>query len=133
MKVFVDTNIMFSAILFPGSMPDLAFRKALSSPYEAITSDYCLAELRDTFIRKFPNKEYALNAFLTSLIFSMQIVQTKTYEFSIETEIRDEKDRPVLRAAIDSESELLLTGDKDFFEANISNPKIISSIDFYNL
>lgn len=124
---------MFSAILFPGSMPDLAFRKALSSPYVAITSDYCLAELKDTFIKKFPKKEDALNAFLASLIFSIQIVQTKSYEFSVEKEIRDEKDRPVLRAAIDSESEYLLTGDKDFLEANIINPKIISSVDFYSL
>ena len=32
-----------------------------------------------------------------------------------ETQIRDVKDRPILRAAIEAKADVLLTGDKDFF------------------
>ena len=45
MFVFLDTNILFSAILFPGSTPDKALQKALSYPYKAVTCDYVLEEL----------------------------------------------------------------------------------------
>lgn len=30
MKVFIDTNIFFSAILFPNSIPDKALQKSIS-------------------------------------------------------------------------------------------------------
>ena len=46
MRVFIDTNKLFSAILFPESMPSKALQKALTTPFEAISSDYCLAELK---------------------------------------------------------------------------------------
>lgn len=46
MRVFLDTNIIFSAILFPNSIPDKAFQKALSFPNVAITCDYVLEELQ---------------------------------------------------------------------------------------
>lgn len=55
MKVFLDTNILFSAILFPDSVPDKALQKALST-HEAITCDYVLDELRRNVAEKFPNK-----------------------------------------------------------------------------
>ena len=42
MRVFLDTNIIFSAILFPGSVPDKALQKALQPPYIVVTSDYVL-------------------------------------------------------------------------------------------
>ena len=111
-------------------MPSKALQKALTTPFEAITSDYCLAELKQVFIKKFPHKEDSLNAFLASLIFSIQIERTKANAYEIESIIRDEKDRPVLRAAIESDADLLLTGDKDFLEAKIDHPKAISAIDF---
>ena len=47
--------------------------------------------------------------------------------------IRDIKDRPILRAAIASGVDYLLTGDKDFLEAGIDRPIIINSTDFMEL
>lgn len=41
MKVFLDTNILFSAILFPNSIPDKALQKSFTF-HEAITCDYVL-------------------------------------------------------------------------------------------
>lgn len=52
MKVFLDTNIIFSAILFPGSVPDKAFQKSLHPPFVAVTCDYVIEELKKNVIKK---------------------------------------------------------------------------------
>lgn len=56
----------------------------------------------------------------------------ETPEGSVEAEslIRDVKDRPILRAALSLHADLLLTGDKDFLESAVDNPRIISVADF---
>ena len=45
-------------------------------------------------------------------------------------EIRDVKDRPILRAAIDAGAEILLTGDMDFIESAITHPKMMTAAMF---
>ena len=75
MRVFLDTNIIFSAILFPNSIPDKAFQKALSFPNVAITCGYVLEELQRTFSKKFPNKIASLNHFLVTLAQNLIIVK----------------------------------------------------------
>ena len=42
-------------------------------------------------------------------------------------------DRPILRAAIESKADVLLTGDKDFLESGLKNPVIITPAEFLNL
>ena len=54
MRVFIDTNILISAALFPGSVPDRAYRLAVEAPNEAVVSDQVVDELRRIFNRKFP-------------------------------------------------------------------------------
>lgn len=39
-------------------------------------------------------------------------------------------DRPILRAAIESKADVLLTGDKDFLESGLKNPVIITRLNF---
>ena len=39
-------------------------------------------------------------------------------------------DRPILRAAIHAGADILLTGDKDFLESGILNPKIMTAAEF---
>ena len=42
-------------------------------------------------------------------------------------------DRPLLRAAIKYGADIFLTGDKDFLESGVQNPKIMSVSDFLEL
>jgi hypothetical protein len=49
MKIFIDTNILISAALFPGSIPEKAYQRAVSYPNEAVISDMNLEELRRIF------------------------------------------------------------------------------------
>ena len=53
-----------------------------------------------------------------------------TEEISLESQIRDINDRPILRAAIMAKADVLLTGDKDFLESNIKHPKILTPTEF---
>lgn len=47
-----------------------------------------------------------------------------------ENKIRDPKDRPILRAALSSNADFFLTGDKDFLESSVEDPRIISVAEF---
>lgn len=132
MKIFIDTNIMFSSILHPGSTPDLAFQKALTFPNICFTSRYCIEELNRKFIRKFPKMEDDLNVFLNNLFIDVHIVFESDIVNELEELIRDPKDRPVIRAAIECGSSIIITGDKDLLESGITNPEIISASEFLN-
>ena len=133
MKVFLDTNILFSAILFPGSTPDKALTKAFSAPYDAYTSDYVLEELKRNFILKFPHKERALDAFLASLAVNIHIVDVNSTEYSNEKFLTDVDDKPVLRGAIQCDADILISGDKHFLSIanDITKPRIMTASDFY--
>jgi len=63
----------------------------------------------------------------------LQLIETPVDEFEQEKSIRDVKDRPILRAAINVGVDILLTGDKDFLEADIDKPKTITAADFLKL
>ena len=45
-------------------------------------------------------------------------------------EIRDPKDKPVLRASLESKCDILITGDKNFLESSIKKPKCITAKEF---
>ena len=133
MRVMIDTNIFISAILFPNGRAAQALIKAMISPYQPVTCDYVIEEIRRKFIEKFPNKKSELETFLLSISQSIQIVTTPTMANAIENQIRDYKDRPILRAALAVGADLFLTGDKDFLESSVKDPRIINVSDFLNL
>ena len=54
-------------------------------------------------------------------------------EYIEEEMLRDIKDKPVLRAAIESGADILITGDKDFLESGIEHPQILTSTKFLTL
>lgn len=130
MRVFLDTNILISASLFPKSTPYFAFVKAVSNPNEAMISDVVVEEMHRVFNRKFPKKLSTLDSFLAMASSILEIVKTPEEAFPEESLVRDQKDRPVLRVAIAHRADVLLTGDKDFLESGIENPKILSPNEF---
>jgi predicted nucleic acid-binding protein len=52
---------------------------------------------------------------------------------SDESEIRDVKDRPILRAARKAGVDILVTGDKDFTESSVTQPEIMTATRFLEL
>ena len=71
-----------------------------------------------------------LEAFLFHALSHIQVVPVPEIEVAEEGSLRDPKDRPILRAALDVHADLFLTGDKDFLESAITDPRIISVADF---
>ena len=61
---------------------------------------------------------------------TIEIVSTPVEEIEEELKIRDVKDRPILRAALDAGADVFLTGEKDFLESLVTDPRIISVNDF---
>ena len=60
----------------------------------------------------------------------MELVPTPIEEYNDEDKIRDVNDRPILRAAIYSNADVILTGDKDFLESGITEPQIMTASEF---
>ncbi|MDR2650192.1 MAG: hypothetical protein LBB94_10815 [Clostridiales bacterium] len=44
--------------------------------------------------------------------------------------IRDISDRPILRAAIAANVDVIITGDKDFLESGVNDPLIMTAAEF---
>ena len=130
MRVMLDTNIIISAALFPKGRAAKAFYKALTPPYQPIICDYVVDELHRKFCEKFPDNMADLEAFLNNALSFIDLVPTPETETEAEKKIRDPKDRPILRAALDAHADFFLTGDKDFLESAITDPRIISVAEF---
>ena len=71
-----------------------------------------------------------LEAFLFTALQTIEIVSSPVEEIEEELKIRDVKDRPILRAALDAGADVFLTGEKDFLESLVTDPRIISVNDF---
>ncbi|MBR5347044.1 MAG: putative toxin-antitoxin system toxin component, PIN family [Deltaproteobacteria bacterium] len=126
MRIMVDTNIFISAALFPKGRTAEALYKALVTPYQPVVCDYVLEELHRKFREKFPERTVELEAFLYTALPAFDIVPTSEEAVEAESKIRDPKDRPILRAALNAGADLFLTGDKDFLESSVEDPRIIS-------
>ena len=130
MKVLIDTNILISAALSSGGTPFLAYAKAVTHPNHAVVCEQNIDELRRVFNRKFPTKLYAMERFLATALMSIEVVPVPEPETDAEQSVRDVAGRPILRAAIASGVDVLLTGDKDFLESGIKHPKIRTAAEF---
>ncbi len=131
MKVMIDTNILVSAALNADGTPYRAYLKAVTYPNQAYICEQNVDELYRVFRRKFPDKISALDRFFAKAALSLTILRVTNDEDEREKQIRDAADRPILRAALNAEIDVFVTGDKDFLEAeNISSPQIMTAARF---
>ena len=123
MRVMVDTNILFSAIIFPKGQAAKAFTHCLLN-HELVISTYVINELKQVIKKKKPEKLSAIDDFFEKLSFELAYTSD-----NIETElfsIRDPKDYPVLYTAIIENVDILISGDKDFKDTDVTHPEILT-------
>ena len=132
-KVFIDSNVLISAARNPNGKPFLAFLKAVTFPNVGVICDQNIDEIRRIFNRKFPNQIPLLEHFLAEALPFLLVVSTPADEIDDEEKIRDVSDRPILRAAIAAGVDILITGDKDFLESNVSVPRIMTIAEFLDM
>jgi putative PIN family toxin of toxin-antitoxin system len=132
MRCFIDSNILISAGLFPNSVPAKALEKAVTPPNVAIISDYSLDETHRVINKKFPNKVADLELFIYRTLFTVELISTPTNEED-DIVVRDADDIPIVRAAQAANADVLITGDKDLLESDITNPQIITAAEFLKI
>jgi putative PIN family toxin of toxin-antitoxin system len=133
MKILIDTNILFSAALNNTGTPFNAFVKAVSAPNKAIICEQNIEELRRTFNRKLPDKIQLLESFLAISLLALEVVPIPDEVDIKENKVRDEDDRPILRAAIAAGADIIITGDKDLLDASIDHPYILTAAQFLEM
>lgn len=133
MRILIDTNILISAALNSHGTPYKAYLKAVTYPNKGIICDQNIEELWRIFNRKFPTKISVLEKFLAYSLSVIEVATTPEMEEDAEKLIRDVKDRPILRAALNAKADVLLTGDKDFLESGVTDPKIMTAAEFLEM
>ena len=123
----LDTNVLISAFLFPGSKMDVMM-DYIFMQHQLVLSSYVVEELKSVVKRKFPKKEKDVNKLLAMM--SFEYVYTPSEIERGLFAIRDVKDYPVLYTAIIEDIDILITGDKDFSDIDIDKPEIMSPTEF---
>lgn len=133
MRVMLDTNVLISAIYNPNGTPALAYQKASEPPYDLVLCDQIIDELRRIFNRKFPEKIVLLERFLSIAQYDLITITPEDSGTEDESKVRDANDRPILRAARKADAHILVTGDKDFLESGVENPRIMVAAEFLTI
>lgn len=133
MRVLIDTNVLFSAALNRNGTPFKAYLKAVTPPNTGIICQQNIEELRRTFNRKLPHKIYALDSFLSISLMMLEIVPIPKTAYSSEMQVRDIDDRPILRAALYANADVILTGDKDLLDAELNKPCVYTPSQFLDI
>ena len=106
MRIMLDTNVLISALLFPGAKMN-AMMNCIFTQHELVLSSYVVNELKSVIKRKFPQKDKLLMVMSFEYVYTPDTLEEGLFN------IRDIKDYPVLYTAIIENVDILITGDKD--------------------
>lgn len=124
-----DSNVLISAFIAQG-VAQRGFRLALEL-HDTVESSYILDEVAANLSRKFQYDEedtHEVRLFLT------RVCEIYDPEGPARIKTRDPKDDPVLQAAIASNTDILVTGDKDLLtQADTGGVRIMTPRDFVAL
>ena len=127
MRIMLDTNVLLSVLLFPNQRMNCLMSK-ITTEHHLVMASYVVDELKRVVRRKFPDKELAIDMFLSQLAY--ELVYTPEHIRAGLFEIRDVNDYPILYTAIAEDVDILITGDEDFIEIEIVKPVIIKPAKF---
>ena len=129
MRVVIDTNIYLSALILPGSKPDIILRLAKEGKYSAYTSNFILDELRRILIAKFAY-DTRHTAKVVDEILKFAIVVAPKQKVGLIKEKAD--DNKILACAMEAKADYLVTGDKKHILpiGMIGQCKIVSATEF---
>lgn len=125
MRILADTNILISALLFPASLP-AAVLLHIANNHELVLCDHIVKELREVVSRKRPDLLVEVDMFLEQLTYEL-IVASR----AVNNLITDPKDQPILNAAIASDVDIVVSGDKHFLRLTLERPQTMSPAQFW--
>jgi uncharacterized protein len=114
-RLVVDTNVVLSGLLFPGSIPSCALDKAKGSV--VLATDVIRQELKEVMERSRFNR-YVERQIRQRLV-AEYLRATVTVEVSFSIRVcRDPKDDKFLEAAVHGRADAIVTGDHDLLDLN---------------
>ena len=127
MRVFLDTNVLVSAVATRGLCADV-LREILVS-HQLVISAPLIAELKDILHTKIEITQEIISEFLDLLI-QDSILSENTELTNID--IKDKDDIVILSTALNGNSELFVTGDKELLDlGKIQSMQIVSPRKFW--
>jgi putative PIN family toxin of toxin-antitoxin system len=128
----LDTNVLISAALFAEGVPAQGYDLALTTNADVVICDFTIAELKDVFTRKFPDRAETFERFIAGIESGIRIVPAPAAPPADvdQTKVRDPKDWPILRAALASHCDAIVTGDKDLIGADLPRPQMLTPAQF---
>jgi len=123
----LDTNVLVSALLFPGQKMNTLMER-VTTDHQLVLSSYIVDELFDVTQRKFPGKVETIDTLLSQLPY--ELVYTPKQLKPDLFDIRDVKDYPILYSAITDDVDVFITGDDDFNDVDVEKPEIITPAEF---
>ena len=127
MRVMIDTNVLISALLFPGERINMLLYKIIKE-HRLVLSSYVVEELLRVTRHKFEGKVEVVDVLLSQIPY--ELVYTPQQPKPGLFKIRDEKDYPVLYSAITEDVDVFITGDRDFEELDLEKPEILTPAAF---
>ena len=125
MKILIDTNVLISAFVFGGKAGCL-LELLFDSNYTLLISDYVDSEFKSKLEEKWSQKAEKVYSLYHTLPFVF-CESSPTQQ----GDLRDKKDIPVLSDALYHEADIILSGDKDFLEADLEKPLVYSPAMMY--
>jgi len=108
MKVVFDTNILISALAFPGGQGDAALRRIIDGTDQLVLSKAILDELLGVLGRKFARDREEL-AHVAVFISGLATVVSPKRKLHI---LKDDPDNRILECALAGGAQAIVTGDK---------------------
>jgi len=108
-RIVLDTNVLVSAILFPGGAPETVFRLALEGKLELVTSPTLLTEFARVLTEKFGHTAPQSRERVRRIVAVAQIAEPDTSVHEIDDDPDDDR---VLGAALASDASVIVSGDK---------------------
>ena len=128
MKVFLDTNVLASAIATRGLCSELL--ESVIHDHELLTCQPVLRELEGVLIEKLRLPEAVVAGFLALVKAEDTIVESRK---NPSIRIKDSDDIPILGCAIAGKADVFVTGDKELLELRkIEDLAVVSPRELWN-
>ena len=127
MKVVFDTNILVSALVFPGGRAEAALLRIIEERDQLIISKPILGELLGVLARKFARDAEDL-ARVAILLSELAVTVKPRRKLRI---VKDDPDNRVLECAVAGRADAIVTGDKELLGlAEYHRVRIVSLRDY---
>ena len=127
MKVVFDTNILVSAVVFPGGRAESALLRVIEERDQLFISKAILDELLGVLARKFSRDAEEL-ARVAVVLSEVAVTVRPRGKLRV---VKDDPDNRVLECALAGRADLIITGDKELLGlGNYRGVRIISLRDY---